>query len=93
MLKFHTFLLIVWCACLAYTITEKGTVSIPSEIRNKYGLRKGTKVEFIDTEEGIVIVPLVPIRTLFGVDKSRKKLIREIVHEIHEERRREASED
>ena len=78
---------------LAYTITEKGTVSIPSEIRNKYGLRKGSKVEFIDTDEGIVIVPLLPLRALFGVDKSRKKLVREIVREIHDERRREASKD
>ena len=78
---------------LTYTITEKGTVSIPSDIRNKYGLRKGSKVEFIDTEEGIVIVPVVPIQTLFGVDKSRKKLVRDMVREIHEERRREASED
>ena len=78
---------------LTYTITEKGTVSIPSDIRNKYGLRKGAKVEFIDTEEGIVIVPVVPMRALFGADKSRKKLVRDMVHEIHEERRREASED
>jgi len=78
---------------LTYTITEKGTVSIPSDIRNKYGLRKGSKVEFIDTEEGIVIVPVVPIQTLFGADKSRKKLVRDMVREIHAERRREASED
>jgi AbrB family looped-hinge helix DNA binding protein len=78
---------------LTYTITEKGTVSIPSNIRNKYGLRRGAKVEFIDTEEGIVIVPVTPIRALFGADKTRKKLVRDMVREIHEERRREASED
>lgn len=80
-------------ATLTYTITEKGTVSIPSRIRSKYGLRKGAKVEFIDTQEGIVIVPVVPMENLFGVDKSRKKLVRDMVREIHEERRREASED
>jgi len=80
-------------ALLTYTITEKGTVSIPSNIRNKYGLRKGAKVEFIDTEEGIVIVPVTPIRALFGADKGRKKLVRDMVREVHEERRREASED
>jgi AbrB family looped-hinge helix DNA binding protein len=78
---------------LTYTVTEKGTVSIPSRIRNKYGLRRGAKVEFIDTQEGIVIVPVVPIEDLFGADKSRKKLVRDMIHEIHEERRREASED
>ncbi|MGP8068619.1 MAG: AbrB/MazE/SpoVT family DNA-binding domain-containing protein [Candidatus Bathyarchaeia archaeon] len=78
---------------MTYTITEKGTVSIPSDMRMKYGLRKGAKVEFIDTPEGIVIVPIVPLEKLFGADRSRKKLIREMVHEIHEERRREASKD
>ena len=78
---------------LPYTITERGTVSIPSEIRSKYGLRKGAKVEFIDTQEGIVIVPVVQIETLFGADKTRKKLVRDMIGEIHEERRREASED
>jgi len=62
-------------------------------MRAKYGLRKGTKVEFLDTEEGIVIVPVIPIQALFGADKSRKKLVREMVREIQRERRREASED
>jgi AbrB family looped-hinge helix DNA binding protein len=78
---------------LSYTITEKGTVSIPSHIRRKYGLQKGQRVEFLDTEEGILIVPIVPMESLFGVDKSRGKLVKQMVREIHEERRREASED
>jgi AbrB family looped-hinge helix DNA binding protein len=78
---------------LSYTITEKGTVSIPSRIRKKYDLQKGAKVEFIDTGEGILVVPIIPIEDLFGVDKSRKKLVYEMVREIHDERRREASEN
>jgi AbrB family looped-hinge helix DNA binding protein len=78
---------------LSYTITEKGTVSIPAHMRRKYRLQKGGKVEFMDTEEGILIVPVVPMEKLFGVDKSRKKLVKQMVREIHEERRREASED
>lgn len=78
---------------VSYTITEKGTVSIPSHIRKKYGLQKGGKVEFMDTEEGIMIVPVVALEHLFGADKSRKKLVNEMVREVHGERRREASED
>jgi len=77
---------------MSYTITEKGTVSIPSSMRKKYGLQKGSKVEFMDTEEGILIVPVIPIENLFGADKSRKKLVYDMVREIHQERRREASE-
>ncbi len=78
---------------LSYTITERGTVSIPAQMRKKYGLEKGSKVGFMDTEEGIMMVPVVPMEHLFGADKSRKKLVREMVREIYEERRREASED
>ena len=47
----------------------------------------------MDIEEGILIVPVVPLEDLFGADKSRKKLVNEMVREIHEERRREVSED
>lgn len=79
-------------ALLNYTITGKGTVSIPSRIRKKYGLQKGAKAEFMDTEEGIMIVPVVPIEDLFGADSFRKKLVREMIREIREEQRREASE-
>jgi len=61
-------------------------------MRKKYGLQKGSKVEFMDTEEGILIVPVIPIENLFGADKSRKKLVYDMVREIHQERRREASE-
>lgn len=78
---------------VSYTITEKGTVSIPSHMRRKHGLQKGAKVEFMDTEEGILMVPIVPLEALFGADKSRKKLVRDMIREIHEERRHEASED
>jgi AbrB family looped-hinge helix DNA binding protein len=78
---------------LSYTITEKGTVSIPSRIRKKYDLQKGAKVEFIDTVEGILMIPTIPIENLFGVDKSRMELVYKMVREIHDERRREASEN
>ncbi|MEM2480330.1 MAG: AbrB/MazE/SpoVT family DNA-binding domain-containing protein, partial [Candidatus Bathyarchaeia archaeon] len=51
-----------------YTITEKGTVTIPAEIRRKYNLRKGSRVEFVETDEGILIIPVVPLEELYGVD-------------------------
>ena len=70
---------------MSYTITEKGTVSIPSRIRKKYDLQKGAKVEFIDTGDGILMVPIIPIEDLFGVDKSRKELVYKMVREIHGE--------
>lgn len=35
------------------TLTEKGQVVIPAEIRRRYGLVPGTKVEFVDIDGSI----------------------------------------
>jgi AbrB family looped-hinge helix DNA binding protein len=78
---------------LSYTITEKGTVTIPAEIRRKYGLKKGSRVKFIETDEGILLVPIIPLENLFGVDKDAKETVYRMVRELQEERRREASEE
>jgi AbrB family looped-hinge helix DNA binding protein len=78
---------------LSYTITEKGTVTIPAEVRKKYKLRKGSRVKFIETDEGILLVPVIPLEELFGTDKNVKKIVHQMIKELQEERRREASEE
>jgi AbrB family looped-hinge helix DNA binding protein len=78
---------------LSYTITAKGTVTIPAEIRRKYKLKKGSRVKFVETEEGILLVPIVPLEELFGIDKDAKEMVFEMVRELQEERKREASEE
>ncbi|MGQ9515512.1 MAG: AbrB/MazE/SpoVT family DNA-binding domain-containing protein [Thermoproteota archaeon] len=78
---------------MGYTITEKGTVTIPAEIRKKYNLRKGSRVEFVETDEGILLVPTVPLENLFGADKAIKETVYEMIKELQEERRKEASEE
>jgi len=35
------------------TLTEKGQVVIPAEIRRRYGLVPGTRVEFVDVDGSI----------------------------------------
>ncbi|MBO3803745.1 MAG: AbrB/MazE/SpoVT family DNA-binding domain-containing protein [Candidatus Brockarchaeota archaeon] len=78
---------------MSYTITEKGTVTIPAEVRKKYNLRKGSRVKFIETDEGILLVPVIPLEDLFGADKNIKKTVYQMIKELQEERRREASEE
>lgn len=78
---------------MSYTITEKGTVTIPAEIRKKYMLRKGSRVEFIETDEGVLLVPVIPLEGLFGTDKARKETVYGLIKELQEERRKEASEE
>jgi len=38
-------------------VQEKGQITIPAEIRRKWGLRKGDLVAFVETEAGVVISP------------------------------------
>ncbi len=80
-------------SALGYTITEKGTVTIPVEIRKKYMLRKGSRVEFIETDEGVLLVPAIPLEELFGADKDVKETVYQMIRELQEERRKEASEE
>jgi AbrB family looped-hinge helix DNA binding protein len=38
-------------------VQEKGQVTIPLEIRQKWGLKKGDLVTFVETEQGVIIKP------------------------------------
>ncbi|MEA5583054.1 AbrB/MazE/SpoVT family DNA-binding domain-containing protein [Nodularia harveyana UHCC-0300] len=51
------------------TITTKGQVTIPKEIRDYLNLDTGSKVDFVIDENGIVkLIPLnVPIQSLSGI--------------------------
>jgi AbrB family looped-hinge helix DNA binding protein len=39
-------------------LTSKGQLLIPKRIRNKYGIKSGVKVAFIETSDGVVIKPM-----------------------------------
>ena len=78
---------------MGYTITEKGTVTIPAEIRKKYKLRKSSRIEFVETSEGVLLVPVIPFEDLFGADKTIKETVYQMIKELQEERRKEASDE
>lgn len=50
------------------TVTTKGQLVIPSKVRKKYGIRKGTRVAIIEEETRIILQPLTReyIRSLRG---------------------------
>jgi AbrB family looped-hinge helix DNA binding protein len=54
------------------TVTTKGQLVIPSKLRRKYAIRKGTQVAFVEEENRLVLQPLTPefIRSLRGSLKS-----------------------
>ena len=55
-------------------VTRKGQVTIPASKRKKYGIREGMRVLVSDSEEGVLITPIVPIEDLAGVDAGKVSL-------------------
>ena len=55
-------------------ITSKGQLTIPVEIRRRYGLDTGDEVEFIAEDKGTYLVPLKrkKLMDLYGVLRSDK---------------------
>jgi AbrB family looped-hinge helix DNA binding protein len=56
------------------TVTRKGQVTIPAEQRRRYKIREGSKVRFVESENGLVLKPLIPIEDLAGVDAGKISL-------------------
>ncbi len=50
------------------TVTTKGQLVIPSKLRRKYAIRKGTRVAFVDEGDRIILQPITPefIQSLRG---------------------------
>ena len=58
----------------AYTITPKGQVTIPVEIRVKMKLKPGDRITYEDTSAGIVLKPAQEdMISDFGFLKGRRK--------------------
>lgn len=57
------------------TITSKGQITLPSEVRKRLGLGPGSKLEFIITDdERLEAIPVVePLTGLKGMVKKPKK--------------------
>jgi AbrB family looped-hinge helix DNA binding protein len=69
------------------TVSKKGWVVIPREIRQRYGIRPGDKVQVVDYAERIAIIPAMkdPIQEARGMLREGASLTKALL----EERRRE----
>jgi AbrB family looped-hinge helix DNA binding protein len=69
------------------TVTTKGQLVIPSKLRRKYSIRKGTQVVFVEEEDRLILQPLTPefIRNLRGSLKRGPSALKI----LHQERKRE----
>ena len=56
------------------TITQKGQVAIPKEIRDFFNLKPSDKLHFSVEKNKIVAEPVVSTESMFGIIKTKKVL-------------------
>ncbi|MEM3607722.1 MAG: AbrB/MazE/SpoVT family DNA-binding domain-containing protein [Candidatus Bathyarchaeia archaeon] len=78
--------------CIA-RVTSKSMVTIPVKIMRKYGIKEGMKVKFIETEAGILMIPIPKLEDLHGVDRQHTAALIEGIRELEAEHRKEAEAD
>jgi AbrB family looped-hinge helix DNA binding protein len=69
------------------TLSAKGWVVIPQELRERYGLKKGDRVHFIDYGGAIAIVPVSknPVREAKGMLKGDTSLVNSLLSSREED--------
>ena len=72
------------------TVTERGQTAIPAALRRKYGLKPHMKLMWVDTGNGIRVVPVAkdPIQAFRGIFRGLN-LTRDVLNDRREERERE----
>ena len=59
------------------TITSKGQVTIPKDVRTRLGVDAGDRVEFIEVEEGVfhIVAATQDVKALKGIVPRPKKAV------------------
>ncbi len=73
------------------TVSARGSVVIPKDLRERYGLKKGDKIHFIDYGGSIALVPVSkdPIHESFGMLKGKTSLTEALLKSRREDAARE----
>lgn len=69
-------------------VTSKGQLVIPSKLRKKLGIRKGTQVAFVEEGKRLVIQPITPeyVRSLRGSLKRAGAALKVILQDHKKDR-------
>ena len=69
-------------------VTVKGQVVIPSKLRRKFGIKKGTQVYLYERDGEIVIKPITDeyIQKMAGMTGTKGKLLKALMEEKAKER-------
>ena len=66
-------------------VTRRGQTTIPVELRHKYGITEGTRLEVLDTEQGIVFRKEQSTLDLAGSGKASVEKVFELLDRMREE--------
>ncbi len=73
------------------TLSEKGWVVIPQDMRKRYGLKKGSRVHVVDYGGVISVVPASenPVEDSLGMLKGQTSLVKELIKSRRQDAERE----
>lgn len=67
------------------TVSSKGLMNIPSELRRKFNLRPGTKLRLIERGGIFIMVPVSSLDSLYGLGTEHKQELLEAIVELEKE--------
>jgi len=73
------------------TMTSKGQIVVPARLRKRYGLKPGTKVNFIERDKEIVFQPVTKeyLKNVHGMLTSETSVTKELLRERAKDRGQE----
>lgn len=73
------------------TVSSKGWIVIPAELRKKYSLEPGAQVRIVDYGGVLAIVPVLedPIKQARGILKGKSSLTKALLAERAKDKRKE----
>jgi AbrB family looped-hinge helix DNA binding protein len=74
------------------TVTSKSMVTIPSSIRRKFGIKDEDKVQFVEVDGAVMMIPVKSLAEMHGMFRDHAKTLIEGVRELDREHRKEARE-
>ena len=74
-------------------VRERGVLTLPAELREKYGIRPGDTFRLVDLDGIFVLTPMVPMVPELAREIERARLeagvsIEELLHSLREQRER-----
>ena len=75
-------------------VTSKGQLVVPSKIRRKYGIKEGTRVNFVEEGDRIIFQPVTreyisSFRGIFKQKPGEKSVVQELIEESRAEKEKE----